>query len=80
MRLSAFRGAGSGSRGGAPGAGPPYQRLCATGVLAPDTRRELEALYQSLNPLHLRRQLERELDRLWTLAAPDPTVPRGIPR
>jgi hypothetical protein len=50
----------------------PYQRLCATGVLAPATRRELDALYQSLNPLQLRRTLERELDRLWTLAAPDP--------
>ena len=50
----------------------PYQRLCAAGVLTPAVRRELEALYQSLNPLQLRRHLERELDRLWTLAAPDP--------
>jgi len=50
----------------------PYQRLCATDVLSPETRRALEALYQSLNPLHLRRELERELDRLWALAAPDP--------
>ena len=36
----------------------PYQRLCAAGVLAPETHRELEALYQSLNPLQLRRHLE----------------------
>ena len=36
----------------------PYQRLCATGVLTPETHRELNALYDSLNPLHLRRQLE----------------------
>jgi hypothetical protein len=50
----------------------PYQRLCTLGVLSPETRRELDALYQSLNPLQLRRDLERELDRLWTLAAPDP--------
>jgi hypothetical protein len=55
----------------------PYQRLCATGVLSPETRRELEALYQSLNPLQLRRALERELDRLWTLAAPDPHRAQG---
>jgi len=48
----------------------PSQRLCAAGVLAPDV--ELEALYQSLNPLQLRRTLEHELDRLWALAAPDP--------
>jgi hypothetical protein len=50
----------------------PYQRLCAAGVLAADVRGALDALYQSLNPLQLRRHLERELDRLWTLAAPDP--------
>ena len=57
----------------------PYQRLCATGVLTPETHRELNALYDSLNPLHLRRQLERELDRLWALAAPDPQrLPREI--
>ena len=55
----------------------PYQRLCATGVLAPDVHRKLEALYQSLNPLQLRRHLERELDRLWTLAALDPRRPGG---
>jgi len=50
----------------------PYQRLCATGVLPPATRDELEALYQRLNPLQLRRDLEAALARLWTLAAPDP--------
>jgi hypothetical protein len=50
----------------------PYQRLCAAGVLPADVHRELDMLYQSLNPLQLRRTLERELDRLWTLAAPDP--------
>jgi hypothetical protein len=57
----------------------PYQRLCATGVLTPETRRELEALYQSLNPLRLRRHLERELDRLWALAAADPHRAPGDP-
>jgi hypothetical protein len=55
----------------------PYQRLCAAGVLSAETHRALEALYQSLNPLQLRRALERELDRLWTLAAPDPRRPGG---
>lgn len=50
----------------------PYQRLCATGVLTPLKRAELEALYQRLNPLQLQRDLEAALDRLWTLAAPDP--------
>src|SRR5262245_49431971 len=36
----------------------PYQRLCAAGVLPPATRDALDALYQSLNPLQLRRDLE----------------------
>ena len=48
----------------------PYQRLCATGVLPALRRQELEAVYQRLNPLHLRRQLEAALERLWTLAVP----------
>jgi hypothetical protein len=55
----------------------PYQRLCAAGVLTPAAHQELEALYQSLNPLQLRRDLEAELDRLWTLAAPDPRRAQG---
>ncbi len=50
----------------------PYQRLCATGALPATKRQELETLYQSLNPLQLRRQIEGELERLWALAAPDP--------
>src|SRR2546425_10808438 len=55
----------------------PYQRLCAAGVLAPAKRQELEALYQRLTPLQWRRELEAALDRLWTLAAPDPRRPQG---
>jgi hypothetical protein len=63
---------GARSRRGYDRAQTPYQRLCAAGALTAEARRELEALYQSLNPLQLRRALERELDRLWALAAPDP--------
>ncbi|HEX4841845.1 MAG TPA: hypothetical protein VFV60_06725, partial [bacterium] len=50
----------------------PYQRLGASGILSPATRVDLEALYQRLNPLRLRRELDAALDRLWALAAPDP--------
>jgi hypothetical protein len=55
----------------------PYQRLCAAGVLTPDKRAELERLYQRLNPLRLRRDLETALDRLWALAAPAPPPAAG---
>jgi hypothetical protein len=50
----------------------PYQRLWAAGVLAAPQRAALEALYQRLNPLQLRRDLDAALARLWALAAPDP--------
>jgi hypothetical protein len=55
----------------------PYQRLCAAGVLAPAKRQDLDALYQTLNPLKLRRDLDTALERLWTLAAPEPRRPPG---
>ena len=57
----------------------PYHRLCATGVLSPDKRHELETLYHRLNPLQLRRDLDAALDRLWALASPDPHRPPGDP-
>jgi hypothetical protein len=50
----------------------PYQRLCAAGAMPPAKRDELAALYQRFNPLQLRRDLDAALERLWTLAAPDP--------
>ena len=50
----------------------PYQRLRAAGVLSAAKQEALEALYLSLNPLQLRRELQAALERLWTLAAPDP--------
>jgi hypothetical protein len=53
----------------------PYQRLGALGVLPASRRQELEALYQRLNPLHLRRALETALERLWILAVPPTPSP-----
>jgi hypothetical protein len=55
----------------------PYQRLCAAGVLSAGKRQELEVLYQRLNPLQLRRDLDAALEHLWTLAAPDPHRSQG---
>lgn len=50
----------------------PWQRLGAATVLSPAQRAEWETVYQRLNPLQLRRDLDRALARLWTLAVPDP--------
>jgi len=55
----------------------PYQRLCAAGVLR---RRKPTSSTHSINGsirLQLRRDLEAALERLWTLAAPDPHRPQG---
>jgi hypothetical protein len=51
----------------------PWQRLCAAGILDPPRQRELTALYERLQPLRLRHDLEAALERLWRLAAPAPT-------
>ena len=57
----------------------PFQRMFATGLLAPTKEEELTALYRSLNPLQLQRQLDAALTHLWTLITPSrsslPTSP-----
>jgi hypothetical protein len=50
----------------------PWQRLCAANVLSPAQHAEWATVYQRLNPLQLRRDLDRALARLWALAVPDP--------
>jgi hypothetical protein len=53
----------------------PFQRLCASGILSADRRRELEMLYLSLNPMQLRREIDAALTDLWRTAAPEPALP-----
>jgi hypothetical protein len=53
----------------------PFQRLCASGILSADRRRDLEALYLSLNPLQLRREIDAALTELWRLAVREPALP-----
>ena len=50
----------------------PFQRVCAAGVLTAAQRESLTTLYHQINPLRLRRNLERALEQLWSLAAPPP--------
>lgn len=51
----------------------PYQRLLETGVLEEAKRRSLEQEYQSLNPVHLKSQIDAALEALWKLAEPEAT-------
>jgi hypothetical protein len=52
----------------------PFQRLCGSGILPPERRRDLEALYMTLNPLQLRRDIDAALTDLWRMATPEPVV------
>ena len=50
----------------------PYQRLQATEALSPSQREGLAALYEYLNPVQLRKEIEEALQELWKMAQPDP--------
>jgi hypothetical protein len=50
----------------------PYQRLLSTRVLRKSQRRRLGAIYQVLNPVQLRKQIDEALRTLWEMSAPDP--------
>jgi hypothetical protein len=52
----------------------PFQRLCTSGILPAERRRELEALYMSLNPLQLRREIDAALTALRRMATPEPLL------
>jgi hypothetical protein len=58
----------------------PFQRLCARETLPPERGQPLTALYRSLNPLQLRRQIDAALTALWRLAARDPAPPTASQR
>ncbi len=46
----------------------PYQRVMELGVLASIQRQALETTYHTLNPIALRRQVDKALEDLWRLA------------
>jgi hypothetical protein len=55
----------------------PYQRLLESGVLTEAKRAELAAIYHGLNPVSLLRQIDENLERLWTLVQRPATAPRA---
>jgi hypothetical protein len=64
----------------------PYQCLLAAGILSPTQHEGLDRLYQRLNPVALRRQIDTALTTLWrlaerpsTAAAPPPRRPARLP-
>jgi hypothetical protein len=46
----------------------PYRRLLKLGVLSEAKQAELAAIYNGLNPVHLRQQINGHLEKLWQLS------------
>ena len=58
----------------------PLERLCATEVLGPARREQLEALYDQTNPRLLRQTIYDALEQLWTLPGAVPGQPEDVRR
>jgi hypothetical protein len=43
----------------------PYQRLSDSGQISEQTRKQLQAVYLSLNPAQLNRSIDAKLDKLY---------------
>jgi len=54
----------------------PYQRLLSAGILSEVKAQELAATYSRLNPALLLRQINQNLEHLWTMARYPTTQPR----
>jgi len=54
----------------------PFERLCAAGVLTPETRARLQALYNATNPRRLREEIYERIDYLCSL----PNAAAGQPQ
>jgi len=56
----------------------PYRRLLSSGLLTEEKARQLAAIYSALNPVTLLKQIQRNVEYLWTLAERAP-APRNKP-
>jgi hypothetical protein len=52
----------------------PYQRLLDSGILPELKQQELAGIYCYLNPVHLLKDIDDNLEALWKLAAPSPRL------
>lgn len=57
----------------------PYRRLLASAVLAQEDHYRLERIYQSLNPVKLRSQIDKALQEVWNLAHPPGQLTTTLP-
>jgi hypothetical protein len=47
----------------------PYQRVMDSPDVSDDAKAQLKETHLSLNPVAMRRQIDKQLDELWRLAA-----------
>jgi transposase InsO family protein len=57
---------------------PPFDRLCAAGVLTPQRQRELETLRAETNPRRLRMEIDQLADHLFTLDGATPGITEDV--
>jgi len=55
----------------------PYQRLLDAGMLTEAEKHNLAAVYHGLNPVLLLKQINGNLEQLWTLAERPPLQPKA---
>lgn len=58
----------------------PYERLCASKILAPEKEEALEKTYKRLNPVQLRKQIDEVLKKLWERAEVEKLPEKAIKR
>ena len=58
----------------------PYQRLLESGALSAEERERLEKLYHSLSPVRLLENINRELEKLWSMAKHPERKEASVPR
>ena len=56
----------------------PFQRLCATGVLSQAQQDALQRLYDQTNPRHLRQEIYRQLQYVFSLPGATPGHPENV--
>jgi hypothetical protein len=56
----------------------PFERLCAAGVLSPDTREKLTQMHLETNPRQLRQRIYAQIDRLFALPGARPGITEDI--
>lgn len=57
----------------------PYRRVLASGILAQEDRDRLARIYDRLNPIKLRSQIDQALEELWKLAERPPRRTSNLP-